>query len=468
MTARLVHLRPLAAGKRVQLGDWLLAVGLLAIFEFPADHVGVAYALIAPNIMWAVTGAVMTLSLIVRRRFPLGVWGVTSASAALLLAFFVQFNPYESVASWPGSPLVVLPAPLVALYTLAAASSYRGRLAFGGSAAGFAVLMYGLAHGWKAANFSQPWPFGRDLRFGSATQYESPLLVTIVGLGMLVTAWALGETVRTRRESADVRRTAEAAEKAEHDRAVASEERARIARELHDITAHHISVVTLQAGTARLLAESGQPPSVELLRGIENASRQAMTEIRQALGVIRSTRDGAAPLPGLARLSELVTQMGLAGLTVIVDGEVADLPGGLDLTAYRIVQEGLTNVVRHSQATSARVVLRRGGQMLHITVTDDGPPRARPASGAGPAGGHGLIGLRERLACYGGRLLAGPRPDGGFGLRAMLPLYGAGDRPAGDTPGLPRARLPLPDCEAAALLAAADEVGAETGNLTRP
>lgn len=433
MTARLVHLR-LHAGRRARLTDELLAAGLLVVFEYPADHIGLAYAPTARNIVWALTGAVMTLSLTVRRRFPLPVWAVTSAGAAFLLAFFVQFNPYESMVSWPGSPLVVLPAPLAALYTLAASSSHRGRVAFAGSAAGFVVLMYGLAHGWTAANVSQAWPPGRALRPGPVTQYESPMLVTLVGLGVLVTAWALGETVRARRESADVRRAAEAAEKAEHDRAVAADERARIARELHDITAHHISVVTLQAGTARLLAESGRPPSIELLRGIENASRQAMAEVRQALGVIRSTPEGAAPLPGMAQLTGLVAQMGLAGLAVTVAGEAGDLPGGLDLTAYRIVQEGLTNVARHSQATAAQVTLRRSGATLHIAVADEGPPRARPAvsSGPGPAGGHGLIGLRERVAGYGGSLLAGPRPEGGFELRAVLPLQEtAGWLPAG-------------------------------------
>jgi signal transduction histidine kinase len=406
--------------------DWLVPVGLLAVVEFAADNAGFP---------WALTGAVMTLSLVLRRRYPLGIWAFTSVAAALLLARLIQLGPYES---WSGSALVVLPAPLVALYTLTATSGLRGRLAFGGSVAGFMVLMYVLARG-NRPNINSS---------GLAGLYVSPTLITLVGLGMLATAWALGETARTRRDSADARLAAEAAEKAEHDRAVAAEERARIARELHDITAHHISVVTLQAGTARMLAESGQQPSTELLRGIENASRRAMTEIRQALGVIRSTPDGAAPLPGLARLPELVAQMRLGGLTVEVTGEAGDLPGGLDLTAYRVVQEGLTNVVRHSMACAAQVTFWRGSEMLQITVTDHGPPRARPAAGSG---GHGLIGLRERVAGYDGRLLAGPRAGGGFGLRAMLPLHDAVSdlpprylaaepaEPDGDAPALPAA-----------------------------
>ncbi len=430
MPARVLPRVPRA--RRRALADWLLAVGLLVVFEFPAAQDGVFYAPSPGNVIWALTGVVMTLSLTARRRHPFGVWAVTSTGAALLLAFFVQFNPYVTMASWPGSPLVLLPAPLVALYTLTATSSLLGRLASGGSVVGFAVLMFGLAHGLNAATVSQAWPPGRGLRVGPVNQYQSPMLVTVVGLGMLVTAWALGETVRARRESGEVRLAAEAAEKAEHDRAIAAEERARIARELHDITAHHISVVTLQAGAARLLAESGQPPSVDLLRGIEDSSRQAMTEIRQTLGVIRSTPDGAAPLPGLARLPDLVTQMGLAGLTVEVDGEAGVLPGGVDLTAYRIVQEGLTNVARHSLARSARVTFWRGSGMLQITVTDDGPLRAAPPDGPAGNNGHGLIGLRERVAGYGGRLLAGPRRGGGFGLRAMLPLHDTAGREPGD------------------------------------
>jgi signal transduction histidine kinase len=412
--------RVLGAHRRA-IGDWLLAVGLLALFEFPADHVGVVYSSAPSNIGWALTGAVMTLALIARRRHPVGVCATTSVCAGLLFVFFVQFNPYLPVPSWPGSPFIILPAPLIALYTLTAASKAQGRFVFGASFAGFAVLMFGLTHLWSRA---VAYELGQRPRLAPGP-YESPALVMELGLAALITAWALGERMRARRESDAVRLAAEAAEKAEHDRAVAAEERARIARELHDITAHHISVVTLQAGTARMLAESGQPPSTELLRAIENSSRQAMTEIRQALGVIRSTPDGAAPLPGLAGLPELVTQMGLAGLTVEVDGEAGVLPGGLDLTAYRIVQEALTNVARHSQAQTAQVTLWRGSGMLQITVTDPGPARARPAVGSGSSGGNGLIGLRERVAGYGGRLFAGPRPGGGFGLRVMLPLGSA-------------------------------------------
>jgi signal transduction histidine kinase len=406
------------------LADCLLAGFLFVAFEF-ADRFYPTYVSTAPHLVWAGVGAVMTLSVALRRRQPLGVWVVTIAGAALLLAFIAQLDPFASVSGWPSSPLVVLPAPLVALYTLVSANQARGRLAFAGSAIVLGLMLFGPFPAWRPVHVYENGPPGL-----TPLRHEDPKLLALLAAGALITAWALGETARARRESADVRRLAAEAEKAEHDRAVAAEERARIARELHDITAHHISVVTLQAGAARLLAESGRAPSAALLRGIETASRQAMIEIRQALGVIRSTPDGAAPLPGLAKLPELAAQMGLAGLTVTIDGRAGTLPGGLDLTAYRIVQEGLTNIARHSAARTARVELSRARGTLQITVADGGPARGGPATGpAAPAGpgGHGLIGLRERVARYGGQLSAGPRPGGGFVLRATLPVRDPAD-----------------------------------------
>ncbi len=305
MGARWLHTRGRAFAP---LTDWLLAAGLLALFEYPAGrgHPDPIFAPSLANEVWALIGAVMTLSLVARRRHPLRVWVITAAGAAVLLAFIGQLDPYAYMNAWPSPPLVLLPAPALALYTLASTSLMPGRLAAGGSVAGLWLLVTGPFPVWRPVHVYELGPPG-----STPVHYEDPKLLVLVGTGVLITAWALGETRRARGESADVRRGAEASEKAEHDRAVAAEERARIARELHDITAHHISVVTLQAGTARLLAESGRPPSAELLRGIETASRQAMTEIRQALGVIRSTPDGAAPLPGLSRLPELAAQMEL-------------------------------------------------------------------------------------------------------------------------------------------------------------
>jgi signal transduction histidine kinase len=248
--------------------DCLLAAALLAVFEASAFRGFYAPlpVLTRSHVLWAMTGGVLTLPVAVRRRYPFGVWLASTASAGLLLAIIGHSDPFVGVPGLLpgilGSPAVVLPAPLVALYTIAR-SRPRGWLALAGSLVTLAPTTL-----WSLAELSEPRHPVHSLErcavppclappvLGSRTAY----MVTLVMAGALVTAWALGETVRARRESSDVRRAAAEAEEAEHDRAVAAQERARIARELHDITAHHISVVTLQAGAARLLAESGGCP----------------------------------------------------------------------------------------------------------------------------------------------------------------------------------------------------------------
>lgn len=399
------------------LWDRLLAAALFAAFELAVLRHGLTagYPRLAASWGWtavvAVVGAAMTLTVAARRRQPRRTWVIATACASFLLAAPTELGlPYiAGPGYWPAtttvarSALLVLPAPAVALYTLARTGWVRGRYALTGS--GFALLLLPLLAAnlqWLLA--SPPW--------GIAQQRANSVPFTAAAAGIVVAAWALGEAVRARSRT-------EAVERAEHDRAVAAEERARIAAELHDITAHHISVVSLQAGAAQLLAEQGQPPSAELLTGIEAASRQAMAEIRQALGVIRASPDGAAPLPGLAQLPDLATRMALAGLTVTIDGPSGSLPGSTDLTAYRIVQEGLANVARHSAADRAAVTFRWESGSLHVTIADDGPARDSPPAGPG---GNGLIGLRERVRRHGGQLHAGPRPSGGFELHAQLPL----------------------------------------------
>jgi signal transduction histidine kinase len=360
------------------------------------------------HIVGAAVGAVMTLSIALRGQLPMRTWTIATCGAAVLLASHVEVGPFGPQGT-TASVLLLLTPPLVALYTVARTDQANGRFAVVASVLAFGPLLL------------------------ADTLWVDAERTAVLAAGVLVTAWALGETVRTRGEAAAVRLAAQDAEKSEHDRAVAAEERARIARELHDITAHHISVVTLQAGTARLMAEAGQAPSAELLSGIETASRQAMIEIRHALGVIRSSPGGAAPLPGMAQLQELTGRMALAGLTVTVDGSTGPLPGGLELTVYRIVQEGLTNVARHSAAHAALVTFLRGNGFLEITVADDGPPRLGPLVGPG---GQGLIGLRERVNGAGGELRTAQRPGGGFELRAILPTgHAAVDRtPSHTTP----------------------------------
>jgi signal transduction histidine kinase len=414
--------------------DGLLPWALLAAFELPAAGLGITMGDIPvigdrpASWIWVAVGAVMTLTLARRRRHPQRTWVVTTVCAAFLLATHTQLAPFMTSAN--DSALLVLPAPLVALYTMVRTGQMRREYALIGS--GVALVLPLLNLHLPAAGL-----LGIGLSWNPQPPY-SARAAPLAGVA-LVAVWALGQALDARRNSAAIERAriaAEEAERAEHDRAVAAEERARIAAELHDITAHHISVVTLQAGAARLLAESGQPPDPELLSGIETASRQAMVEIRQALGVIRAGPDGAAPLPGLAQLPELTRRMALAGLTVVVDERAEPLPGSADLTAYRIIQEGLANVARHSAADTATVTFGREPGWMRITITDDGPPRGTPPA---VPGGNGLIGLRERVIRYGGQLRAGPRPSGGFELCAEFPLGAAADMPV-----FPARRQPEP------------------------
>jgi signal transduction histidine kinase len=207
----------------------------------------------------------------------------------------------------------------------------------------------------------------------------------------------------------------------------------RIARELHDVVAHHVSVMGVQAGAARRVLESRPEAVPELLGSIETSSRQAVGELQRMLGLLRADADrddpagredraGAGPQPTIAQLDALVGQMNEAGLVVSasVEGGTEGLPAAVDLSAYRIVQEALTNTLKHAGAgTAVRVDLHRRPRALEITVADDG--RAG-VEGDGEGGHHGLVGMRERVALLGGELKVGRARRGGFEVRAWLPL----------------------------------------------
>src|SRR5205085_3697897 len=202
----------------------------------------------------------------------------------------------------------------------------------------------------------------------------------------------------------------------------AAEERARIAGELHDVVAHSISVMVVQASGVRRLLQENQTREREALMSVEQIGRQALTEMRRMLGVMRGGQEqtaALAPQPGLESLDRLIVQVQEAGLpvTLHVEGVRAPLAPGVDLSAYRIVQEGLTNALKHAKGAHARVFVRYAGDAVEVEVADDGPGLVN-----GAAMGHGLVGMRERVALYGGTLEAGPRPEGGFALRARLPV----------------------------------------------
>jgi signal transduction histidine kinase len=241
--------------------------------------------------------------------------------------------------------------------------------------------------------------------FFTTTVEDSVFAMALVG-----GSWALGEAARNRRKA--IR---------EESRRAVSDEQARIARELHDVIAHSVSVIVVQASAAEDVFDTRPDQARAALRSIEQAGRDALRELRTLLGGAPGDPDPTHPQPGLARLDELAEPLRLGGLDVVVrrEGEAPELPAGVDLSAFRIVQEALTNTLRHARATRAEVTVRFGERDLELEITDDG--RASPSALVNGAG-QGLVGMRERAALLGGTLEAGPLPGGGYRVHARLPL----------------------------------------------
>jgi len=299
-------------------------------------------------------------------------------------------------------------------------------------------LQWAAAVGTGAALLALALPTGM-----SSTARGSIAAVLVVG----VVAWLVGNTIRERRgrysELADRAARLERERELEARRAVA-EERLRIARELHDVVAHNLSVVVVQAQAAQRMLDRDTERARAVVASIEGTGREALDEMRQLLGVLRGVApagdgpeggEGAGeeeefgPQPGLARLGELVEQVRAAGLpvTLRVEGAERPLSAAADLSAFRIVQEALTNTLNHAGPAHAEVVLRYGDRDLELTVSDDGRGAAaalvRDRDGVAlPSSGHGLVGMRERAALFNGELTAGPRPGGGYQIRARLPV----------------------------------------------
>jgi signal transduction histidine kinase len=337
-----------------------------------------------------------TLPLAARRRFPLA---VLAASVASGLAFTVLDLPPDLL--WLAIP--------VAVYSVAA---YGDRWV---ALAGLVVAEVGLV-----ANQLTP---GR---------FQAP---TVVGNALFIgAAWLLGHFVGVRRlyvlqleeRTAELERARE-----ELARRAVVEERLRLARELHDVVAHAMSVIAVQSGVGAHVANTQPKEAAKALVAIEATSRAALEELRRLLGVLRQADEpqgDLAPVPGLANLDVLLTEVSKAGLAVKlqVHGTQPQLPAGVDLSAYRIVQEALTNVVKHAGPARAQVVVGYGDQEVTVEVTDDGRGAVTSVSDGRVGTGHGLIGMRERVQAFGGDLEAGPRPGGGFRVAARLPL--AADR----------------------------------------
>ncbi|TDD59751.1 sensor histidine kinase [Actinomadura rubrisoli] len=243
----------------------------------------------------------------------------------------------------------------------------------------------------------------------------------LLGLAVLGASWTLGRAVRERRAHA-----ARAARQIA-DRAV-TDERLRIARELHDVVAHSMSLIAVKAGVAVHVAEARPEEALDALRVIETTSRGSLAEMRHLLGVLRAdtapetAQEAArAPAPDLSALTGLAERAAMAGVRVALDVRAGELPESVALSAYRIVQEAVTNVVKHAAPAHCRVLVHADGHRLRIEVTDDGPGVRVLPGGVAPGEGHGLIGMRERVMMYGGDFTAGPRPQGGFAVSAAFP-----------------------------------------------
>ncbi len=260
-----------------------------------------------------------------------------------------------------------------------------------------------------------------NLNDPSETTFWSDIGWIVVLFGIV---WTVGFTLGDRVRNADAaRRLAEEAERGREEQArlAVEEERTRIARELHDVVGHSVSVMTVQASAVRRLLEDDQQKVREALEVVEQTGREALAEMRRMVGVLRRPEEAPAlaPQPSLEHVDRLVSHTREAGLPVElrIEGSPKPLPPAVDATAYRIVQEALTNAVKHANADHAQVVVRYGNGTVELIVSDDGR-----GNGDGGGSGHGLVGMRERVSVYGGELEAGPQAGGGFRLRATLPV----------------------------------------------
>ncbi|HEY6737724.1 MAG TPA: sensor histidine kinase, partial [Actinopolymorphaceae bacterium] len=381
-----------------------------------------------------------TLPLTVRRRHPIAVAAVVSASYMTL-----GLLGYSSIAGGL--------AVLFAVYTLGA----------------YAPLLPGLLVCVADAALSVVYlAVNADILADFSAQLNALTLVT--SIGQFFAVWIVGRAIGARRVYLDeLRDHAEQLERtrAAEVRAALAEERTRVARELHDVVAHHVSVMTVQAAAARRTLERAPEVSREAMQTVEDTGRTALSEMRRIVGALRNADPAAsdepdggalAPRVGVAHLGELLERSRYAGLQarLTVVGSPRPLPSSVDLAVYRVVQESLTNTLRHAGQVPAEVRLQYLDDRIRVTVTDKGD--SRPSLSLEKPVGHGLIGMRERVALNGGSLRAGPRLRGGFQVDATIPL----SRPADSSAEATAESVP------ASTPASTPESTSETGSPSRP
>ncbi|MEU6733177.1 histidine kinase [Streptomyces physcomitrii] len=398
----------------------VLACVVVASFTDPHGPHGPEWFTRVPHVSSLVLTSIGGLALVFRRRAPMVVLGATGLVATV-----------ELVTGDPRAPVAM--CAVVALYTVAASTDRPTT---------WRVGLFTMTVLTAAAMLSGPLPWYAQENIGI--------------FGWTGMAAAAGDAVRSRRAFVDaMRERAERAERTreEEARRRVAEERLRIARDLHDVVAHHIALVNVQAGVAAHVMDRRPDQAKEALAHVREASRSALNELRATVGLLRQSGDPEAPTepaPGLDRLDELADTFRHAGLPVAVlrspeaggagplGGEepgAARLPAAADLAAYRIIQEALTNVRKHAgPGAAAEVSVIQVGTHLEVTVLDNGtgpggaPDHGEP-TGSGEGGGHGLLGMRERVSALGGSCTAGPRYGGGFRVHAILPVT-AGAHPA--------------------------------------
>ncbi|MFD3590742.1 sensor histidine kinase [Streptomyces sp. NPDC058683] len=385
-----VGAHPLAVDAVIAAGALVCMV--VSSFAVPHGAHGVAWGMRTPDPLSLVLMTLAAIALVFRRHAPKTVLAVTGAASVV-----------ECVTGDPRAPVAM--AAVVALFTVAATTDRRTTLRAG------LLTMTVLTTAAMAAG-PLPW-------------YAQENLAIFAWTGIGATA---GDAVRSRRAVVQaIRERAERAERTreEEARRRVAEERLRIARDLHDVVAHHIALVNVQAGVAAHVMDKRPDQAKEALAHVREASRSALNELRATVGLLRQSGDPEAPTepaPGLHRLEELADTFRNAGLQVEVAraDQGTTLPAAVDLAAYRIIQEALTNVQKHAGAEAkAEVSVVRVGPRIEVTVLDNG---SGEDTGPEEGGGHGLLGMRERVTALRGTLTTGPRYGGGFRVHAILPV----------------------------------------------
>ncbi|MDO0928050.1 histidine kinase [Streptomyces sp. TG1A-8] len=377
--------------------DAALAAGVLVCmvassFAVPRGENGITWGVRSPDPLSLLLMTLASLALVLRRRAPGRVLAATGALSVV-----------ECVTGDPRAPVAM--CAVIALYTVASTTDRTTT--------------------WRVGLLTMTVLTAAAMLAGPLPWYAQENLAIVAWTGIGATA---GDAVRSRRAVVQaIRERAERAERTreEEARRRVAEERLRIARDLHDVVAHHIALVNVQAGVAAHVMDRRPDQAKEALAHVREASRSALNELRATVGLLRQSDDPEAPTepaPGLSRLDDLAGTFRSAGLPVEVAraDQGTELPAAVDLAAYRIVQEALTNVRKHAGAGArAEVSVVRVGPDIEVTVLDDGPGGA---AAPGDGGGHGLLGMRERVTALGGTLTTGPRYGGGFRVHAILPV----------------------------------------------